>query len=84
MEYYAKGVDVNGNEINLTVDKEGNLYCSYTNLVSLESNAINVYCENNCLTELNLPEATTVYCHNNCLTELNLPKATIVDCEHNK
>jgi hypothetical protein len=83
MKYYAKGIDIDGNEINLTVDQNGNLYYKNKNLVSLETNAKTVYCWNNCLTELNLPNAKTVQCWNNGLTELNLPNAIEVYCQDN-
>jgi hypothetical protein len=83
MRYYAKGIDVNGNDVDLTVYNDGYLYCVNKNLVSLESNATYVQCWNNCLTSLNAPNATLVYCWNNCLTELNLPAAEYVNCNNN-
>jgi hypothetical protein len=84
MKYYANGVDIDGNDVDLHVGLYGTLYCSNKKLVSLESNAIFVNCWNNCLTELNLPNATHVYCWNNCLTSLNLSNAKKVYCENNK
>jgi hypothetical protein len=84
MKYYAKGIDIDGNDVDLHVGHYGGLYCAYRNLVSLETNAKTVSCEDNCLTELNLPNATLVNCQNNCLTELNLSEAKFVYCNNNK
>jgi hypothetical protein len=83
MEYYAKGIDIDGDEIDFPVEADGSLYCGNKNLVSLESNATYVDCWNNCLTELNLPNAEYVYCENNSLTELNLSNAKTVYCYNN-
>jgi hypothetical protein len=83
MKYYAKGVDIDGNEINLFVGKNGLLYCTNENLVSLESNAKTVKCYNNKLTKLDLPAATYVSCPNNKLTKLNVPNAAYVSCPNN-
>jgi hypothetical protein len=83
MKYYAKGIDIDGNEINLPVDTDGNLYCINKKLVSLESNATYVSCWNNRLSTLNLPNAAYVDCEYNCLTELNLPEAMYVSCRDN-
>jgi hypothetical protein len=83
MKYYAKGIDIDGNDVDLTVGCFGSLYCNDKKLVSLESNATSVQCWNNCLTELNLPNAKTVYCWDNCLTKLIAPNATTVSCQDN-
>jgi len=82
--YYARATDVNGKTMYLKVGSKGTLVCKFMRLVTLESNAKKVFCDNNELTSLILPSASTVYCTNNQLTILDLPNATEVYCRNNK
>jgi len=83
-KYYARATDMYGKTIELKVDEDGTLFCGFMNLVALESNATCVYCNNNNLTNLDLPNAIRVRCYNNKLTSLYLPNTKKVHCYNNK